>query len=138
MFTVIDVISSCRRGIETARDLRHRQRTIGFCHSILNGQNKQICDVIEEYNFSPLNVAGLELTKDTFDDFKHVCKELFKIRPVRISYIIPIFVYALKLDEYHLLHSKAWYGTDLSVCSLVDVLIENGVEVSIRSRCTLL
>ena len=139
MSTVINVISDHRQRIETGRDLDRRQRTIGFCYSVLNGQNKQICDVIEEHNFSPLDIGGLKLTKETFDiSFKHVCKELFRIRPVRISYIIPIFAYAMKLNEFHLLHCKDWYESDLLVCSLTDVLIENGIEVTIRSKCTLL
>ena len=68
----MDFCHFCHREIETGRDLRHRQRTIVFCRSVLNGEKKQICDVIEEHNFSPLNVVGLQLTKDTFDDsFRH-------------------------------------------------------------------
>ena len=135
MFAIINIISSCHRRIEIGR----RQQTLRFCQSVLNRENKQICDVIEEHNFSPLNVAGLKLTKDTFDDsFKSVCEELFKLRPVHTSYIIVVFAYAMKLDEYHLLHSKPWYETDLLTCSLADVLIANGFEVSMRNRCILL
>ena len=110
--------------------MRQRQRTIGFCHSVLNGQNKQICDVIEEHNFSPLNIARLELTKETIVSSAHVRNYLtFDLFASRT------FAYALKLDEYHILHSKEWYGTDLLVCSLTDVLIENGFGVTIQSKC---
>ena len=143
MFTIINIIDSCRREVvkqrKVARELQHQQRAIEFCQSVLNGRNKQMRDVIDAQDFSPLNIAEMQLTRDTFEDsFKHVCEELFKIRPVNISYIISIFVYALKLDEYYLLHSITWYETDLLTCALADVLIEHEFEVSMRNRCTLL
>ena len=139
MFAVVSVISSYHRRVETLRDLRRRKHTIAFCQNVLNGENKQICAVVEEHNFSRLNVAGLNLTEDTFAvSFKHVCDELFRNRPVRITYIIPIFGFALQLDEYHLVHSEAWYRTHLLICALADVLIEHEFEVSMRNRCTLL
>ena len=133
MFTIINIIDSCRREVvkqrEVARKLQYQQRAIGFCQSVLNGRNKQMRDVIDAQDFSPLNIAEMQLTRNTFEDsFKHVCEELFKIRPVNISYIIAIFVYALKLDEYHLLHSRTWYETELLTRSLVDVLIAYGFE----------
>ena len=117
--------------------MNRRQRIVDYCCSVLDGRNRQICGIIEERNFSVLNIGGMELTKETFDaSFKHVCKELFRIRPVSVSYIIPIFGYALQLDEFF--HGKDWYCTDLLVCAITDVLIENGFDVTPQSRCILL
>ena len=69
----------------------------------------------------------MHLTKGTFEDsFKSVCDGLFKMRPVRPSYLIAVFAFAMKLNEYHLLLSKTWYETDLLTCLLADVLIAYG------------
>ena len=132
MLTLMTVIDTYRKP-----STNRRQRTINFCRGVLNGRNRQICSVIEEQNFSKLNIGGMELTKETFDaSFKHVCKELFRIRPVSVSYIIPIFGYALQLDDF--LYGKDWYYTDLLVWAITDVLIENGFDVTTRSKCILL
>ena len=141
MFTVINIIDSYRREVvkryEEFCKLRQRRLVIRFCRSVLNGQNKQICAVIDEHDFSPLDVGVMKLTRDTFkDSFKRVCEELFRMRPAHISYIIVVFAYALKLDEYH--RCKAWYETDILICSLADVLIANGFEAYTPNLCTLL
>ena len=139
MFTIINIISDCCGSVvkhhEKACELRYRQRAIGFCRYVLNGQNRQICEVVGAHDFSSLNIGEMKLTKDTFvGSFKSVCEELFKLRPAHTSYIIVVFAYAMKLDEYHLLHSTDWYETDLLTCSLVDVLIANGFEFYIPNK----
>ena len=131
MFTVINIIDSFQRTVvewcEVVHKFQRRQRVIVFCQSILNRQNKQICDVVDDQDFSSFNVGEIHLAKDTFEQsFKSVCNELFKMQPANTSYIIAIFAYAMKLNEYHLLHSKAWYESKLLTCSLVDVLIAYG------------
>ena len=118
------IIDSFQRTIveccEVVHKFQRRQRVIVFCQSILNRQNKQICDVVDDQDFSSFNVGEIHLAKDTFEQsFKSVCNELFKMQPANTSYIIAIFAYAMKLNEYHLLHSKAWYESDF----LTDVLI---------------
>ena len=127
------IIDSFRRTIveccEVVHKFQHRQRVIVFCQSILNRQNKQMCDIANDQDFSSFNVGEIHLTKDTFEEsFKSVCDELFKMRSANTSYILAIFAYAMKLNEYHILHSKAWYESDLLTCSLADVLIAYGFE----------
>ena len=122
---------------EEKRKSRHRQHVIRFCRGVLNGQNKQISTIVDDHDFSPLDLSVMKLTKDTFEDsFKSVCEELFRIRSVRASYVIVIFAYALKLDKHH--RCKAWYETDILICSLADVLIANGFEAYTTNLCTLL
>ena len=129
MFTIINIIE-CFSGVvyEAIRKLHHRQQVIRFCRSVLSGQNEWICRIIDEHDFSLLDLAvGVKLTRDTFGvSFRRVCEELFRMRPVRDAYIIAIFGYALKLNEYHLLHCRDWYETDLLTYSLVDVLVAYG------------
>ena len=94
-----------------------------FCRSVLIDQDEAICRIIDEYDLSSL--VQIDVAEETFEDtLKRVCVELFTMRSVRISYITAIFVYASKLNEYHLVHSKAWYQTDLLMYSLVDILEE--------------
>ena len=141
MFTVVNIIDSYRgeavKWYEAACKLWQRRLVIRFCRSVLSGENKQICRIIDEHDFSALNVGVMKLTRDTFEDsFKRVCKDLFSMRPAHTSYIIVVFAYALKLDEYH--RCKAWYETDILICSLTDVLIANGFEAYTSNLCTLL
>ena len=131
MLTVILIIDNFRRSIVNCYEVLHkfqrRQRVIRFCQHILNRKNKTICDVIKEQDCSLLNVGQMHLTKGTFEDsFKSVCDGLFKMRTARPSYLIAVFAFAMKLNEYHLLHSKTWYKTDLLTCLLADVLIAYG------------
>ena len=131
MLTVILMIDNFRRSIvnfyEVLHKFQRRQRVIRFCHHILNRKNKTICDVIKEQDCSPLNVGQMHLTEGTFEDsFKSVCNGLFKMRPVHPSYLIAVFAFAMELNEYHLLHSKTWYETDLLTGLLADVLIAYG------------
>ena len=105
MFTIINIIDSYRKGIveqhEEERKLRCRQLVIRFCRSVLNGQNKQICGIIDEHDFSPLDIAGMKLTRDTFgDSFKRVCEELFRTRPSHTAYIIFALLFALYLHMH--------------------------------------
>ena len=80
MFTVINIIDSFRRTVveccEVVHKFQRRQRVIVFCQSILNRQNKQICDVVDAQDFSSFNVGEIHLAKDTFEQsFKSVCNE---------------------------------------------------------------
>ena len=141
MFTIINIIGACRDEVaihhEEACKLRQRRLLIRFCQDVLSGQNKEICTIIDAYDFSMLNVGEMKLTRDTFvASFKSVCEELFRLRPPRISFIIVVFAYALELHEHH--QGIAWYEPDLLILSLTDVLISNGFEVYISNRCTLL
>ena len=141
MFTIINIISDCCGGVvkhhEKAYKLRQRRLLIRFCQSVLDGQNKEICTIIDGHDFSSLNIGEMKLTRDTFgDSFKRVCEELFRLRPPHTSYIIVLFAYALELHEYH--RGIAWYESDLLILSLTDVLIANGFEAYLSNRCTLL
>ena len=131
MFTIISVIGRFFESIgesDHRRPLRgHREQIMQFCRSVLIDQDEAICRIIDEYDLSSL--VQIDVAEETFEDtFKRVCVELFKIRSVRISYITAIFAYASKLNEYHLVHSKAWYQTDLLMYSLVDILEEKAVN----------
>ena len=109
-----------------------------FCRTVLDGENKQICDIINEYDFSSLDIAAMNFTNETFEDsFKTVCQELFKLRRPHSAYIIAILAYALKLNEYHLMYCS-WYRTDILTNTLVEVLMVNGFAPYTINRCTLL
>ena len=142
MFTAINV--RYRKEDVQQYETVHRRDIIRFCRGVLTRQNDRICGIINEHDLalSPLDIARMNLTKETFgDSFRGVCEELFKMRRPRTAYIIAILAYALKLDEYHLLHSKAWYRTDLLIHSLADVLVDNGFDpdiLTVPNRCTLL
>ena len=98
-----------------------------FSLSILHGKRDANRLVTDDQDFSSFNVGEIHLRKDTFEEgFKSVCDELFKMRSANTSYILAIFAYAMKLNEYHILHSKAWHESDLLTCSLADVLIAYG------------
>ena len=115
-----------------------RESVSQFCQGVLAGENRQICDIINEYDFSSLDIAAMNFTNETFEDsFKTVCQELFKLRRPHSVYIIAILAYALKLDEYHLMHCS-WYHTDILTNSLVEVLVANGFGSYTMIRCTLL
>ena len=90
---------------EVVHKFQRRQWVNRFCQNILYRKNKAICDVINEQD--------LDLTKGSFEDsFRSVCDGRLKMKPASPSYII-VFAFAMKLNSYHILHSKAWYETDL-------------------------
>ena len=127
MFTIISVIGRFFESIgepDHRRRLRdHREQIMQFCRGVLIDGDEGICRIIDDYDLSSL--VQINVVEETFEDtFRRVCVELFTIRSVRISYITAIFAYASKLNEYHLVHSKAWYQTDLLIYSLVDILEE--------------
>ena len=127
MFTIISVIGRFFESIGESNRRRplhgRRVQILQFCRSVLIDQDEAICRIINKYDLSSL--VQIDVAEETFEDtFKRVCVELFTIRSVRISYIIAIFAYASMLNEYHLVHSKAWYHTDLLMYSLVDILEE--------------
>ena len=129
MFTIVSVIGRFVESIgETNRRRRRRRRRrlrreqiIQLCRSVLTGKDEVLCKIINEYDFS--SIIKIDVTEETFEDtFRRVCEEVFKIRAVRKAYITAMFAYATKLNEYHLVHSKTWYQTDLLIYSLVDIL----------------
>ena len=105
---------------------QHREEIIEFCRNFINGGNKHLHDVIDNYRhlFSQINIKQLNLTQETFDiTFKNICRKLFDIRPAdNKSYIISLLGFALTLNEYHLSHHYSWYHTEILIDSLVDVL----------------
>ena len=125
MFTIVSVIGRFVESIgETNRRRRRRLRReqiIRLCRSVLTEKDEVLCKIINEYDFS--SIIKIDVTEETFEDtFRRVCEEVFKIRSVRKTYITVMFAYAIKLNEYHLVHSKTWYQTDLLIYSLVDIL----------------
>ena len=124
MFTIISVIGRFFESIDESHHRRYRREQITqFCRGVLIDGDEGICRIIDDYDLSSL--VQINVVEETFEDtFRRVCVELFKIRSVGTSYITAIFVYASKLNEYHLVHSKAWYQTDLLMYSLVDILEE--------------
>ena len=108
----------------------HQQQSIEeFCKHILNGQNKQLYQLINNY------ASSFELLEDTMtttsnleSSFKAICEELFKLRPAKGAYIIAILGYALKLNKYHTEHSQTWYKTELLTCSLTNILKDQGFD----------
>ena len=127
MFTITSVIGRFFESVdESHHRRRHRDRReqiTQFCRGVLIDGDEGICRIIDDYDLSSL--VQINVVEETFEDtFRRVCVELFKIRSVGTSYITAIFVYASKLNEYHLVHSKAWYQTDLLMYSLVDILEE--------------
>ena len=134
MFTIVSVIGRFVESIgETNRRRRRlrREQIIRLCRSVLTEKDELLCKIINEYDFS--SIIKIDVTEETFEDtFRRVCEEVFKIRSVRKTYITVMFAYAIKLNEYHLVHSKTWYQTDLLIYSLVDIL-----EAKTFDSCTL-
>ena len=117
MFTIISVIGCFFEGIGRYR----REQIIQLCRNVLTDQDEVLCKIINEYDFS--SIIKINVTEETFEGtFRRVCEEVFKIRSVRKAYITALFAYASKLNDYHLVHSKTWYQTDLLIYSLVDIL----------------
>ncbi len=127
MFTIISVIGCFFEGIGRYR----REQIIQLCRNVLTDQDEVLCKIINEYDFS--SIIKINVTEETFEGtFRRVCEEVFKIRSVRKAYITALFAYASKLNDYHLVHSKTWYQTDLLIYSLVDIL-----ETKTIDPCTL-
>ena len=96
-----------------------------FCRNFINGGNKHLHDVIDNYRhlFSQIDIKQLNLTQETFDiTFKNICKILFNTRSTGSSYIIALLGFALTLNEYYLSYYCYWYHVDILINSLTDVL----------------
>ena len=104
---------------------QHREEIMEFCRNFINGNNKHLLDVIDNYRhlFTQIDIQQLNLTQETFDiTFKNICGKLFNMRPAdNNSYIIPLLGFALQLHEYHLIHHCIWYHIEILINSLVDV-----------------
>ena len=110
---------------------RQQQTIEEFCKHIMNGQNKQLYQLINNY------ASSFDLLEDTMtttttsnleSSFKAICEELFKLRPANGAYIIAILGYTLKLNNYHTEHSQTWYETELLTFSLVNILKDQGFD----------
>ena len=106
---------------------QHREEIMEFCRNFINGDNKHLQDVIDNYRhlFSQIDIKQINLTQETFDiTFKNICRKLFDTRPANNkSYIISLLGFALTLNEYHLSHDDySWFHTEILIDSLVDVL----------------
>ena len=104
---------------------QYREEIMEFCHNFINGSNKHLLDVIDNYRhlLTQIDIQQFNLTQETFDiTFKNICRKLFDIRPADKSYIIPLLGVALQLHEYHLIHHCIWYHVEILIDSLVEVL----------------
>ena len=104
---------------------QHREEFMEFCRNFINGNNKHLHAVIDNYRhlLTQIDIQHLNLTQETFDiAFKNICRNLFDTRPADKSYIIPLLGFALQLHEYHLIHNCIWYHVEILIDSLVDVL----------------
>ena len=152
MFTTIDFRYSVDVTTEVnsertifSRGNSYRYEIDQFCRGVLTRQNEQICELIDSQGLawmSRLDIAGMNLTRDTFgDSFSVVCEKLFEMRRPRTAYIIAILAYALKLDEYCTLHCT-WYSIELLIYTLTDIFVNVGLDLDVLStthrRCTLL
>lgn len=151
MFTAIDFRYSVDVTTEVnsertifSRGNSYRYEIAQFCRGVLTRQNEQICGLIntQGLTMSRLDIAGMNLTRDTFgDSFSGVCEKLFEMRRPRSAYIIAILAYALKLDEYCTLHCT-WYSRELLIYTLTDIFVDVGLDPDVLStrhrRCTLL
>ena len=111
---------------------QHREEIMEFCRNFINGDNKHLHDVIDNYRhlFSQIDIKQLNLTQETFDiTFKNICGKLFDTRPDDADnkgYIISLLGFALTLNEYHLSSHDdddySWFHSEILIESLVDVL----------------
>ena len=104
---------------------QHREEIMEFCRNFINGNNKHLHGVIDNYRylFSQIDIKQLNLTRETFDiTFKNICKILFNTRSAGSSYIIALLGFALTLNEYYLSYYCYWYDVDMLIDSLTDVL----------------
>ena len=104
---------------------QHREEIMEFCRNFINGDNKHLQDVIDNYRhlFSQIDIKQINLTQETFDiTFKNICKILFNTRSAGSSYIIALLGFALTLNEYYLSYYCYWYDVDMLIDSLTDVL----------------
>ena len=112
--------------MKSHKELLHREEIMEFCRNFINGDNKHLHDIIDNYRhlFSQIDIQHLNLRQETFDhSFKNICKRLFNIRPADMSYIIALLGFALTLNEYyHLSYYCYWYHVDMLIDSLADVL----------------
>ena len=109
------------------KQLLYREEILEFCRNFINGGNKHLHDIIDNYRhlFLQIDIKQLNLTKETFDiTFKNICRKLFDTRSAdNKSYIISLLGFALRLNEYHLSHDDySWFHTEVLIDSLVDVL----------------
>ena len=106
---------------------QYREEILEFCRNFINGDNKHLHDVIDNYRhlFSQIDIKRLHLSQETFDiTFKNICGKLFDTRPNNNkSYIISLLGFALTLNEYHLSHDDySWFHTEILIDSLADAL----------------
>ena len=104
---------------------QHREEITEFRRNFINGDNKHLHDVIDNYQhlFSQIDIQHLNLTQEMFDrSFKDICKILFNTRSTGSSYIIALLGFALTLNEYYLSYYCYWYHVDMLINSLADVL----------------
>ena len=108
------------------KNQQYRKEILEFCRNFINGGNKHLHDVIDNYRhlFLQIDIKQLNLTKETFDIFKNIRRKLFDTRSTdNKSYIISLLGFALRLNEYHLSHDDySWFHTEILIDSLVDVL----------------
>ena len=60
-----------------------------FCRDFLNGRNRHLHDVIDNYRhlFTQIDIQQLNLTQETFDgSFKRISGKLFDTRPADRNY----------------------------------------------------
>ena len=77
---------------------QYREEIMEFCRNFINGSNKYLLDVIDNYRhlLTQIDIQQLNITQETFDiAFKIICRKLFNMRPADKSYIIPLLGFAL-------------------------------------------
>ena len=117
------------------KQLLYREEILEFCRNFINGGNKHLHDVIDNYRhlFSQIDIKQLHLTQETFDiTFKNICGKLFNTRPSdNKSYIISLLGFSLTLNEYHLsTDDYSWFHTGILIDSLADVLENINFQLS--------
>ena len=89
--------------MKSHKEQLHREEIMEFCRNFINGDNKHLHDIIDNYRhlFSQIDIQHLNLTQEMFDhSLKNICKRLFNTRPADMSYIIAILGFALSLNKY--------------------------------------
>ena len=104
---------------------QHRKELAIFSRDFLNGSNKHLHDVIDNYKplLAQIDIQHMDITQETFhQSFKSISRQLFNLRPTSESYIIALLGFALQLHEYHLSYHCSWYHVDILIMSLADIL----------------
>ena len=88
------------------RKQQQREEIEKFCRDFLNGNNKHLHNVIDNYRhlLAQINIQQMNLTQETFArSFKSICRELFNVRPTHNGYVIPVLGFALMSITFHII-----------------------------------